>query len=140
MREEIPEARMVMITGPRIDPRELPDADGLEKRPYVHNLFEHLACADAAIVQGGLSTSMELVATGRPFAYVPLRRHWEQQHYVSYRLAHYGARERIDFAQATPDRLAQTLKGLLRTRPSYREIQPGGARRAAERIASLLRR
>ncbi|MGH2403163.1 MAG: alpha/beta fold hydrolase, partial [bacterium] len=140
VREEIPEARMVMITGPRIDPRELPDAEGLEKRPYVHNLFEHLACADAAIVQGGLSTSMELVAAGRPFAYVPLRRHWEQQHYVSYRLAHYGARERIDFAQATPDRLAQTLKGLLRTRPSYREIQPGGARRAAERIASLLRR
>jgi pimeloyl-ACP methyl ester carboxylesterase/predicted glycosyltransferase len=140
LREEVPDARVVMITGPRIDPRELPDVEGLEKRPYVHNLFEHLACADAAIVQGGLSTTMELVAAGRPFAYVPLRRHWEQQHYVSYRLSHYGVRTRLDFDQATPDRVAATLKGLLTQRPVYREIKPGGARRAAERIAALLQR
>jgi pimeloyl-ACP methyl ester carboxylesterase/predicted glycosyltransferase len=140
LREEVPDARVVMITGPRIDPRELPDAEGLEKRSYVHNLFEHLACADAAIVQGGLSTTMELVAAGRPFAYVPLRRHWEQQNYVSYRLSHYGVRTRIDFDQATPDRLAATLQALLTQRPVYREIKPGGAQRAAERIAALLKR
>jgi predicted glycosyltransferase/pimeloyl-ACP methyl ester carboxylesterase len=140
LREEVPDARVVMITGPRIDPRELPDAEGLEKRPYVHNLFEHLACADAAIVQGGLSTTMELVAAGRPFVYVPLRRHWEQQNYVSYRLSHYGVRTRVDFDQATPERLAATVKGLLTERPVYRDIRPGGARRAAERIAALLKR
>lgn len=98
-----------MVTGPRIDPRELPDAEGLEKHPYIHNLFEHLACADAAVVQGGLSTSMELVATHRPFMYVPLRRHWEQQNYVAHRLMHYGARAPLDFSEATPGRLAETL-------------------------------
>ncbi len=138
LREEVPDARTVMITGPRIDPREIPDTEGLEKRPYVHNLFEHLACADAAVVQGGLSTTMELVATQRPFVYIPLRRHWEQQHHVSYRLAHYGAQARLDFTEATPDRLARTLKDLLVSEPSYREVVPGAARRAAERIASLL--
>ncbi|MGQ0551322.1 MAG: alpha/beta fold hydrolase [Armatimonadota bacterium] len=138
IREEVPDARMVMVTGPRIDPREIPDAEGLEKRPYVHNLFEHLACADAAVVQGGLSTTMELVATRRPFAHVPLRRHWEQNHYVDYRLAHYGARHRLDFADATPERLARTFRELLRTPVAYRQPPGDSARRAAKRIASLL--
>ena len=38
----------------------------------VPDLFKHLACADVAVVQGALSTTMELVATGRPFIYFPL--------------------------------------------------------------------
>jgi UDP:flavonoid glycosyltransferase YjiC (YdhE family) len=138
LREAVPDARVVMVTGPRIDPRELPDAEGLDKRPYVHNLFEHLAAADAAIVQGGLSTTMEMVAVGRPFAYVPLGRHWEQQHFVVHRLAHYGVSTRLDFPDATPEHIARTLRGLLAARPSYREVRPGAARRAAERIAGLL--
>lgn len=78
LRKEQPEARMLMVTGPRIDPAELPDVEGLERVGYVANLFEHLACADAAVVQGGLSTTMELVAVGRPFVYFPLQHHWEQ--------------------------------------------------------------
>ena len=97
-----------MITGPRIASTELPEAPGLEKRAYVHDLFEHLACADAAIVQGGLSTTMELVARAPPSAYVPPRKHWEQQAYVSHRLRHYGrvggrsSRARLEAAQAGP--------------------------------------
>lgn len=110
LREEVPEARMVMITGPRIAPREVP-AEGREKRPYEHTLFEHLACCDAAVVQSGLSTSMELVATGRPFVYVPLARHWEQQHHVAHRLRHYGATRQLQFGEATSERLAPLLLG-----------------------------
>ena len=82
---------MLLVTGPRIDPRQLPGQEGMDKRGYMPDLFEHLACADAAVVQGGLSTTMELVATGRPFIYFPLRRHWEQQHFVTHRLNHYRA-------------------------------------------------
>jgi pimeloyl-ACP methyl ester carboxylesterase/predicted glycosyltransferase len=137
-REQQPGARMVMVTGPRIDPSEIPDVPGLEKRAYVHDLFEHLACADAAISQGGLSTTMELVATRRPFAYVPLRKHWEQQHYVDYRLRHYGAGVRLDYRDITPGHLAATLQQLLTTPVSYREVPRDSARRAARRIASLL--
>ena len=55
-------------------------------------LFEHLACADVAVVQGGLSTTMELVAARRPFIYFPLAHHWEQQHFVAHRLDHYRRR------------------------------------------------
>lgn len=139
LRQSVPDARMLMVTGPRVDPRELPDVDGLEKRGYVPRLFEHLACADAAVVQGGLSTTMELVATGRPFVYVPLARHWEQQHFVSHRLDHYRAGHRLDYACSGPKEMAAAMQAALASTPDYRPVTPGGAARAADRLAALLR-
>jgi UDP:flavonoid glycosyltransferase YjiC (YdhE family) len=138
LRRSVPDARMVMVTGPRIDPQELPDVEGLDKRGYVHDLYEHLACADAAVVQGGLSTTMELVALQRPFVYFPLRRHWEQQHHVAGRLEHYRAGMRRDFGTTTPADLAAAMREALTRRPVYRAVPRGGARLAAERIARLL--
>ena len=69
VRRQQPDARMVMVSGPACIRAELPDVEGLQKRGYVPELFAHLACADVAVVQGGLSTTMELVATRRPFIY-----------------------------------------------------------------------
>jgi pimeloyl-ACP methyl ester carboxylesterase/UDP:flavonoid glycosyltransferase YjiC (YdhE family) len=141
LRKQVPDARMLLVTGPRIDPRLLPDIEGMDKRGYLPDLFEHLACADAAIVQGGLSTTMELVATGRPFIYFPLRRHWEQQHFVTHRLNHYRAGLRMDYTTTTADGLATTMRAALAevgTRPGYRKVPRGGAARAAARIATLL--
>ena len=140
LRETMPEARLVMVTGPRLDPHSLPDIPGLVKRGYVHDLFEHLACADAAIVQGGLTTTMELVATRRPFAYVPLRKHWEQQHHVGFRLQHYGATHRLEYGELTPSRVADTLRQLMGSSVHYRDVPRDGARRAAQQIAALLAR
>ena len=141
LRKQVPDARMLLVTGPRIDGRLLPDIEGMDKRGYVPDLFEHLACADAAVVQGGLSTTMELVATGRPFIYFPLRRHWEQQHFVAHRLDHYRAGLRMDYATTTADDLATAMRTALAqdgAGPGYRKVPPGGARRAAARIAALL--
>jgi UDP:flavonoid glycosyltransferase YjiC (YdhE family) len=141
LRKQVPDARMVLVTGPRIDPRLLPDVEGMDKRGYVPNLFEHLACADAAVVQGGLSTTMELVAAGRPFIYFPLRRHWEQQHFVTHRLSHYRAGLRMDYATVSADDLARAMRTSLSQDgacPAYRKVPAGGATRAAARIAPLL--
>jgi UDP:flavonoid glycosyltransferase YjiC (YdhE family) len=141
LRKQLPDARLMLVTGPRIDPRLLPDIEGMDKRGYVPNLFEHLACADAAVVQGGLSTTMELVATGRPFIYFPLRRHWEQQHFVTHRLAHYRAGLRMDYATTSSDDLATAMRAALAqndTGRGYRHVPRGGAMRAAARIATLL--
>ncbi|MEX2541358.1 MAG: alpha/beta fold hydrolase [Trueperaceae bacterium] len=138
LRRRRPDVRMVMVTGPRIDPAELIDVQGLEKRPYVHNLFEHLACADAAVVQGGLSTTMELVASRRPFVYFPLRNHWEQVHHVTARLNRYGAHPPLDYAATDPETLAAALEGILDRPVAYRPVPGDGASRAASRIASLL--
>ena len=46
------------------------------------DLYRYLAACDLAIVQGGLTTTMELTATRRPFLYFPLRHHFEQQFHV----------------------------------------------------------
>jgi UDP-N-acetylglucosamine:LPS N-acetylglucosamine transferase len=104
----------------------------------VHNLYEHLACADAAVVQGGLTTTMELVAARRPFVYIPLSKHWEQQHHVAYRLDYYGGGRRLDAHAISPDSIAEALLDVHARPGRFRPIAPGGARRAAERIAALL--
>jgi pimeloyl-ACP methyl ester carboxylesterase/UDP:flavonoid glycosyltransferase YjiC (YdhE family) len=138
VRKEEPDARMVMVTGPRLDPGLLPDVEGMEKRGYVDSLFEHLACADVSVVQGGLSTTMELVATRRPFVYFPLAHHWEQQHFVAHRLDHYGAGARMDYAATTPRDLAAAMMAARRVRPTYRPVRRGGADRAADLLAGVL--
>ncbi len=138
VRKEQPEARMVMATGPRLAPDALPDVEGMDKRGYVPDLFVHLAACDAAVVQGGLSTTMELVAARRPFVYFPLAQHWEQQHFVTHRLDHYRAGTRMDFATTTAPELAAALVAARATRPAYRTVRRGGAEKAAAQLASLL--
>jgi predicted glycosyltransferase len=41
-RKEVPQLRMVVVTGPRIDPAGFPECDGLELHGYVHRLYQHL--------------------------------------------------------------------------------------------------
>jgi len=113
---------------------------GVEIRGYVPNLYEHFAACDLALVQGGLSTTMELVATGRPFLYFPLQRHFEQIFHVPHRLANYGVSDeaRVDFSMVTPERLAEQITQSLTRAPEYRPVESGGAERAARVIAELL--
>jgi pimeloyl-ACP methyl ester carboxylesterase/predicted glycosyltransferase len=140
VRRRLPSLRMLVITGPRIDPASLAHADEVDVRGYVPDLYKYLAACDLAVVQGGLSTTMELVATGRPFLYVPLRNHFEQNFHVPYRLHNYGVRPevRIDFAAATPERLAEHIVQGLTQAPEYRPVETGGASNAARLIAELL--
>jgi pimeloyl-ACP methyl ester carboxylesterase/predicted glycosyltransferase len=137
-KERVPELRMIVVAGPRIDPESLPQADGLEVRAYVHNLYRHLAACDLAVVQGGLTTSMELTANGRPFLYFPLRHHFEQNFHVHHRLERYGAGRRMEFDESTPELIADAIAGEIGREVSYRPVETDGAARAAARIAELL--
>ena len=138
VRKEQPDARMVMVTGPRLNPAQLPDVEGMDKLGYVPSLFEHLACADVAIVQGGLSTTMELVAARRPFIYFPLANHWEQQHFVSHRLDHYNAGRRMDFATTDPRDLATAIMAAPHQQSRPRPVSRTGAATAARQLARIL--
>ena len=140
LRKDLPQARFLIITGPRIDPAEMPDVDGLEVVGFLDEAAAHLAAADVAVVQGGLSTTMELVAARRPFVYFPMGLHWEQQHFVAHRLNHYRAGIRMDYSTTTPADLAATLQRAIGRKTRYRAVPSHGARRAAERIAHLLPR
>src|SRR5207248_11329725 len=42
-KRRLPDLRMVVVAGPRIDPASLPGHDGLEVRAYVPELHRHLA-------------------------------------------------------------------------------------------------
>ena len=137
-KRRVPELRMIVVAGPRIDAASLMQADGLEVVAYVHNLYRHLAACDLAVVQGGLTTAMELTASGRPFLYFPLRHHFEQNLHVAHRLHRYGAGRRMDFDTAHPDVIAAAIAEEIGHPVSYREVETDGARRAAERLAELL--
>ncbi len=134
----VPDLRMVVVAGPRIDPESLPRHEGLEVRAYVHDLYRHLAACDVAVVQGGLTTTMELTANGRPFLYFPLRHHFEQNFHVRHRLERYGAGRCMDYDASTPDVIAAGIAEEIGRDVEFRPVDPGAASRAAARIAELI--
>jgi pimeloyl-ACP methyl ester carboxylesterase/predicted glycosyltransferase len=137
-RQRVPELRMIVVAGPRIDPASLPAHRGLDVRAYVPDLYRHLAACDLAVVQGGLTTSMELTANRRPFLYFPLRHHFEQNTHVRNRLERYRAGRRMDFETATPEVIAEAIAEEIGRDVDYLPVETGGAAVAAARIAELL--
>jgi pimeloyl-ACP methyl ester carboxylesterase/predicted glycosyltransferase len=137
-KERVPDLRMIVVAGPRIDPLSLPQHDGLEIRAYVHDLYRHLAVCDLAVVQGGLTTSMELTANRRPFLYFPLRHHFEQNFHVRHRLERYGAGRCMDFETDGPHEIAVAIAEEIGRTVDYRPVETDGAARAAALIAELL--
>jgi predicted glycosyltransferase len=146
VRELVPGLRMVIVTGPRIDPAAveamLPAAAAtrrdVEVRGYVHDLWRHLAVCDLAVVQGGLTTTMELTANRRPFLYVPLRHHFEQQFHVRHRLDRHRAGQLLDYAQTEPADLADAIGSQIGRDVDYLPVSADGADRAAASLSALL--
>jgi predicted glycosyltransferase len=137
-KEQIPELRMVAVAGPRIDPETLPSHPGLEVHGYVDSLYRHLSVCDVAVVQGGLTTTMELTAAKRPFLYFPLRNHFEQNLHVRHRLDRYGAGRYMDYRATDPDEVAAAIAEELGRRVAYHDVETDGAQRAARMIAELI--
>jgi pimeloyl-ACP methyl ester carboxylesterase len=138
LRKDVPEARLLLVCGPRIDPATIEPVEGMTAVGYVHDLFRTLACSDLAVVQGGLTTTMELVANRRPFVYIPLRNHFEQNHHVVHRLRRYGAPGPTFYDEATPTLLAAQMLDRLGAAVDYEPVEAGGAAAAAGLIAPLL--
>jgi pimeloyl-ACP methyl ester carboxylesterase/predicted glycosyltransferase len=137
-KRRVPGLRMVVVAGPRIDPASLPAADGLEVHAFVPRLYRQLAACDLAVVQGGLTTCMELVASRRPFLYFPLRNHFEQNLHVAHRLDRHHAGRRMDYASSDPDAIAEAIAAEIGRTVDYRPVPTDGAARAAALIAELL--
>jgi pimeloyl-ACP methyl ester carboxylesterase len=137
-KRSVPDLRMVVVAGPRIDPGSLPGHDGLDVRAYVPDLYRHLAACDMAVVQGGLTTTMELTANGRPFLYFPLGHHFEQNFHVRHRLDRHGAGRCMDYQTSTPDLIAAAIAEEIGRPVQYRPIRSGAAAAAAGRIAELI--
>jgi pimeloyl-ACP methyl ester carboxylesterase/predicted glycosyltransferase len=134
----VPKLRMIVVAGPRIDPATLPAPEGLEVRSYVHQLYRHLAVCDLAVVQGGLTTAMELTANRRPFIYFPLRHHFEQNLHVRHRLQQYRAGRYMDYEEETSTTIAEAIAEEIHRAVEYVPVETDGAARAAALIADLL--
>jgi pimeloyl-ACP methyl ester carboxylesterase/predicted glycosyltransferase len=137
VRRRVPGLRMVVVCGPRVDAASL-DAGEVELHGYVDGLHRWLDACDIGVVQGGLATTMELVASRRPFLYFPLERHFEQRLHVASRLARHSAGRQMEYASATPETIADAIADELRRTVDYRAVPSGGAARAAALIAPLL--
>ena len=137
-RQQVPNLRMIVVAGPRIDPARLRAHDGVEVRPYVHELYRHLAVCDLAVVQGGLTTCMELTASRRPFLYFPLRHHFEQNYHVRHRLQRYRAGRCMDYERETSASIAEAIAQEVGRPVEYADVETDGAARAAQLISDLL--
>ncbi len=136
----VDDLRFVVVAGPRIDPRALPQLQGVRYHTYVPDLHRHLAACDVAVVQGGLTTCMELTANRRPFVFIPLQNHFEQNFHVAHRLQRHGAGVRLDYHDAVqPEVLAAAIVGQIDAPVNYLPVDPkgAGARCAAHRRTAL---
>jgi pimeloyl-ACP methyl ester carboxylesterase/predicted glycosyltransferase len=133
-----PALRMIVVAGPRIEPESLPSHEGLEIHGYVDRLYRHLAVCDLAVVQGGLTTTMELTAARRPFLYFPLRNHFEQNYHVRHRLDRHGAGRHMEYATTDPDQIAEAIVAESGRQVDYAPVETDGAARAAAMIAELV--
>ena len=137
-KSRLPELRMIVVAGPRIEPDSLNPPVGVEVHAFVADLHKHLAACDLALVQGGLTTCMELAAARTPFIYFPLRNHFEQNFHVHHRLQRYRAGRRMDYSAANPDAIADAMVQELKRKVRFREVETAGAARAASMLAEML--
>ncbi len=138
VRERLPDARMVVVGGPRIQPGELEVMEGVTVKGYVPELYRHLAACDIAVITAGATTSLELIALGRPFIYFPVEAHFEQSVHVSNANMRRGADLRMTFSQTDPRALADAIVENMGRKVVYPPLPLDGARKAAEHIIEVL--
>jgi pimeloyl-ACP methyl ester carboxylesterase/predicted glycosyltransferase len=133
-----PGLRTIVVTGPRLPADGFPPLPGVEIRGYDPELPKLLAACDIALVQGGLSTCMELVATRTPFIFFPLAHHFEQNVHVRGRLQAYGAGRMMSFGEATPESIATAMTAELEREVGWKDVERDGGMRTARMILELL--
>jgi pimeloyl-ACP methyl ester carboxylesterase/predicted glycosyltransferase len=138
LRDRISRLRTVVLCGPRIDPDSFERPAGVELRSLVADPIDLYAACDLAVIQGGLSTAMELTVLGRPFLYFPLMEHFEQQEFVPNRLERHRAGIRMDFVRTTPDQLAKAIRNNIGTSTDYMPVETDGAKKTAGLMVKLL--
>jgi hypothetical protein len=129
-----PGLRMIIVAGPRIDPKSLDVPGQVERHGMIPQLWRHLAVCDLAIVQGGGTTTLELEALRVPFLFFPLSHQSEQEVTVANRLARHGAGIRMRLSSTSPEELADSIVDNLGVKLSYPPIPVDGVHLAAKRV------
>ena len=93
------------------------------------------------VERDGVKIAYEVFGSGepaRPFIYVPLRHHFEQNFHVRHRLDRYGAGRCLDYDQTGPEALAHAIAAEIGRPASYRPVETDGAARAAALLSELI--
>jgi hypothetical protein len=130
----IPGLRMIIVAGPRIDPKSLDVPGQVERHGMIQQLWRNLAVCDLAITQGGGTTTLELEALRVPFLFFPLSHQSEQEVTIANRLARHGAGIRMRLSSTSPEELADAIVDNLYDKLSYPPIPVGGVHLAAKRV------
>jgi len=138
IKKQIPELHMVLVCGGLLSPKSLDLPKDVDIRTYVPDLYEHFAASDLAVVVGGGTSTTELTALRRPFLYFPLEQQFDQQIYISQRLARHKAGVRMSYYETTPEILAEKVISNLGKEVDYLQIPTDGAQKAARFIKQLL--
>lgn len=128
---------MIVVAGPRIDAACLAAPDGVEVRALVPNLDQHLAACDVALVQGGLTTCMELAAAGRASSILRCEIILSRIH-VAHRLRRYGAGMQMDFVASTPETIADAVAFAVFRPNRSKPVEADGPSKTAAMISELL--
>jgi predicted glycosyltransferase len=137
IRKKLPEARMVIVLGPRIDPSCFDLPTGVEIKGYVPELYKLMAACDIAICSGGATCTLELMALQKPFIYFPLQEHFEQQVIVAGRNERLGAGLKMQFPHVTPEVLAKAVIENYGRKVELPKASFDGVRFAGKEISAL---
>ncbi|MGD6809980.1 MAG: glycosyltransferase [Candidatus Bathyarchaeia archaeon] len=139
MKKAIPDLKLVLVCGPDVSPSSVYVPEGVEVKGFVPELFKHLAAADLAIVTGGGTLTLELTVLQRPFLYFPLQNHFEQEVAVANRCARYRAGVKMNFAQTSPEKLAEIVLQTIDKNVTFASVPVDGAKNVARLISQVLR-
>jgi predicted glycosyltransferase len=134
-----------LLTGPNLPEAEfralsagLPEGVVVER--FRRDIVRLLRQTRVSVSQAGYNTVLDVLAAQVPAVFVPFAEGREtEQTLRAERLAAQGAAEIVRDAELSPARLAAALDRALARGPSPLAIDTGGARRAAELIAGLIR-
>jgi predicted glycosyltransferase len=137
VKKEIPNLKMVLVSGPRVSPDSIQVPEGIKVLGYVPKLYRHLGAADLCIVSGGGTVTLELTALEKPFLYFPLEQHFEQEVGVAGVCKRHQAGIRMTYSRTTPESLAETILVNFEKTVHYAKIPINGAKEAARIINEI---
>ncbi len=138
---EVPNLKIELICGIGIDSGALRRAanPGVQVLDYVKNFEEYVVASDAAVMQSGLTSSMECLMAGVPLVVVPLAGHWEQANTARYLAAKFGVTA-INADALTAEAFSGALRKILNEPVRQKSPFSGnGHVVAAQAIADVLR-
>ena len=99
-----------------------------------------LRCCRVSVSQAGYNTMLDILAARAPAVVVPFASEREtEQRLRAERLANRGVLELVPETDLTPARLARAIERAIERGPGAISVDTGGARRAGELLANIIR-